>query len=184
MISAHRPLTFITTLAAVMTVTTGVMALPAVGQQRPDLRLTDAWDRSLSVPKSSGRPLLLVYEDKDSATQNKEFKDELAELAKGDRYRNAVTLLAVADVDGYDFWPISGRVKDAIKRESTKAKTTIYCDWDGAVRKATGVRRGTSSVVLYAADGKVLIAHEGPMSKADREKVFALLRALLPSTAA
>jgi hypothetical protein len=169
---------------AMMLTPVNALALPKAGDGRPALVLTDAWDRSLSVPVQTGKPLLLVYEDKDSATQNAAFKDELAQLAKGDRYKDSVGLLAVADVTGYDYWPVSGFVKDAIKSESQKAKTTIYCDWNGAVRRATGVRAGKSTVILYAPNGKVLLSYEGPMSKEDRAALFSALRSLVPDKSA
>ena len=151
-------------------------ALPAVGASRPDLRLVDAWDRTLALGATGTRPILVLYEDKESSAQNRALKDELGKLAKGDRYRSAIALLAIADVDGYDYWPIRGFVKDAIQEESVKWSTPIYCDWNGAVRSRIGLRRGTSSVILYGRDGRVRLAHEGAMPEAVRKTLISLLR--------
>ena len=90
-------------------------ALPGVGATRPELRLIDGWDRMLVVDRTANKPILVVYEDKDSATQNQPLKDELARIARGDRYKEAIALIAVADVEGYAYWPIRGFVKDAIQ---------------------------------------------------------------------
>jgi hypothetical protein len=150
--------------------------LPALGTPRPELRLVDAWERVLDVRIVGSRPLLVIYEDKDSAALNATFKSELSELAKGDRYRTRIVLAAVADVGGYDYWPVRGFVKDAIQGESRKAGTPIYCDWNGAVRRALGVNAGTSSILLYGRDGRVLFASEGAMSGAMRAALIAMLR--------
>ena len=72
------------------------------------------------------------------------MKEELGKLAKGDRYKTAIALLAVADVEGYDYWPVRGFVKSAIRKESRKFGTTIYCDWDGSFRSALGLRNEPS----------------------------------------
>ncbi len=151
-------------------------ALPKLGAPKPELRLVDAWDRTLDTARLSGRPVLVVHEDKDSSKQNQAFKDDLAALARGNRYVRRIALVAIADVEGYDYWPVRGFVKDAIKSESAKVNTVIYCDWNGDVRRALGLRRGVSNVVLYGAEGTVLFAHEGALSTDQRRRVIELLR--------
>jgi len=157
-------------------------AAPREGTSRQTVTLVDAWDRQLVVAHTGTKPILVVYEDKNSAEQNIVLKRELAQLAKGGAYRTAVTLLAIADVGGYDYWPVRGFVKDAIQSESKKFDTTIYCDWDGSVRRTLGVRGGVSSVVLYSRDGKVLFAREGTLSQEERTTLFGLLRTQLATS--
>jgi predicted transcriptional regulator len=152
-------------------------ALPLVGALRPEVQLTDAWDRSIQLSKYRGMPVLVVYEDKGSARQNEALKSELSVLAKGDRYRTLIALVAVADVTGYDYWPIRGFVRSAIRSESQKQGTVIYCDWDGRVRTALGLERGMSNIVLYGRDGTVLYARAGAMSGDERRTFLALLKA-------
>lgn len=163
-------------LAAVMSTRT-TLALPPPGADRPALRLRDAWERSLELSRLGGEPVLVVYEDKDSSGQNDAFKAELATLARGDRYKASVALVAVADVQGYDYWPVRGFVKEAIRNQSRKFGTPIYCDWDGAAQRSFGLRRGVSNVILYGREGKVLFSHEGPMSASERHQAIELLRA-------
>ena len=152
-------------------------ALVQAGAVRPAAQVPDADDRVLDLRAINGKPTLILYEDKDSAKVNAEFKSELARLAKGDRYKNAVALVPVADLQSFDYWPVKGFVRDAIRSESKKAGATIYCDWDGAFQRAGGFRRGTSSVVLIGSDGRVRFSGEGQLSKEDRERVIALLKA-------
>jgi hypothetical protein len=154
-------------------------ALPPVGDALPWASVEDADGHRVSLAGVAGKPILVVYEDRDSAAQNQALKDELAKLAHGDAYRGAVALVPVADVSAYDFWPARGIVKDAIRDESRKAGTTIYCDWTGRFRSALGLSPKVSNVVLAGRDGKVLFARAGALSNDERARVIRLLRAEL-----
>ena len=150
---------------------------PTVGQARPaDLFLRDAWDKTTELRSLDGQPLLLVYEDKDSAQQNDVLKRELGRLAAGDAYRGRVALVAVADVSQYDYWPARTFVKSAIRGESKKAGTPIYCDWNGTIRTAFNLRRGASNVVLYDRAGRAAFAWSGPMPADKRHELIERLR--------
>ncbi|WP_437928428.1 YtfJ family protein [Sorangium sp. So ce291] len=152
------------------------LALPSEGDRAPNARLEDADGRELQMKALRGRPILIVYEDKDSATQNQAFKDALGKLAKGDRYRRSIALAAIADVSSYDYWPVKGFVKDAIREESRKVGATIYCDWDGTFREAYRIRRGISNVILVGKNGQVLFAAEGKLKPEAQGRVLDLLR--------
>lgn len=152
------------------------LALPTEGDAAPNARLEDADGRALELKAWKGKPILIVYEDKDSATQNQPLKDALSKLAKGDRYKSAVALAAVADVSAYDFWPVKGFVKDSIREESRKQGTTIYCDWSGTFRGAYRLKAGVSSIVLVGRDGHVLFAAEGAVSAGERKRLLDLLK--------
>jgi len=152
-------------------------ALPTEGDAAPNARIEDADGRAQELKVFKGKPVLIVYEDKDSAGQNQALKDALSKLAKGDRYKAAVALAAVADVSAYDYWPVKGFVKDAIREESRKQGTTIYCDWSGAFRGAYRLRSGVSSIVLVGRDGHVLFAAEGAVSADQRQRLVTLLKA-------
>jgi hypothetical protein len=154
-------------------------ALPKPGARGAAARIHDANDRALEVGRTPGRPTLLVYEDKESSPLNGELKAELSRLARGERYRSAVTLVPVADVREYDYWPVRGFVRDAIRDESRKVGTPIYCDWNGAFGRAFGIQHGTSTVILLGKDNTVLFAYEGKLPKSATEHLLGLLRAEL-----
>lgn len=162
---------------AVLTVQRAALALPAEGEKAPNASVEDADGRALEMKSLRGKPILIMYEDKDSSAQNQALKDELSKLAKGDRYKSAIALAAVADVSAYNFWPVKGFVKDAIREESQKFGTTIYCDWDASFRKKYRMREGVSSVVLVGRDGLVLFAADGALSAEKRAQLLKLLRA-------
>lgn len=153
-----------------------VGALPKEGESAPDWKIEDADGRVLETKATRGKPTLIVYEDKDSAKQNKELKTELAKLAKGDKYKSKIALAAVADVSSYDFWPVKGFVKDAIREESVKAGTPIYCDWSGKFRTTFGMKASESNVVLVGKSGKILFAAHGALTAESRAKLLELLR--------
>ncbi|WP_437327418.1 YtfJ family protein [Sorangium sp. So ce381] len=152
------------------------LALPSEGDRAPNARVEDADGRELQLKALQGKPILIVYEDKDSKSQNQALKDALAKLAKGDRYRRGIAVAAIADVSSYDFWPARGFVKDAIREESRKVGGTIYCDWDGSFRTAYKLRRGVSNVVVVGKNGHVLFAAEGALKPESQSKVLDLLR--------
>ena len=133
------------------------LALPKVGDDAPSGKLEDANGKTLETKSFKGKPVLIVYEDRDTATQNEKLKQELSVLAKGDKYKSKVALAAVADVSAYDFWPASFFVKDAIRKESKKQGTTIYCDWNASFRRAFKLSAGKSSVVLIGKDRKSVV---------------------------
>ncbi|MFO0757134.1 MAG: hypothetical protein U0359_11630 [Byssovorax sp.] len=151
-------------------------ALIQEGERAPSAQVPDVDGKLFDLRAARGKPVLIVYEDRDSANQNAALKSDLGKLAKGDAYRSKVALAAVADVSSYDFWPARGFVIDAIREESKKQGTTIYCDWSGSFRKALKLRRGVSSVILFSRDGETLFATEGPVSKEGREKLIRLLK--------
>lgn len=160
---------------ALIPTSTYTFALVKEGASAPNAKVEDADGKVLQMQTLKGKPILIVYEDRDSSKQNQALKDDLAKLAAGDKYKTTIALAAIADVSSYDWWPAKGFVKDAIKEESKKQKTTIYCDWDGGFRKAYGIKRGVSNIILVGRDGKVLFAVEGAMSADSRKRLVSLL---------
>ncbi len=152
-------------------------ALPPVGSSpTTTTTLEDADGRALDARAAAGRPMLVVYEDRDTSQQNAPLKRDLKALAGETPRFAALFMLPVADVSDYDYWPAKGFVRSAIRDESTRAGLSIYCDWDGGFRGALQLRRKTSSVVLIGKDGRVLFAAEGSLSADARKRVVALVR--------
>jgi hypothetical protein len=163
--------------AAALVAAADARAAIAEGLEAPNARLEDADGRVSDLKALRGKPILIVYEDRDSAKQNEALKRELGALARGDRYRARVALAAVADVSAWDFWPAKGFVRDAIRDESRRQGTTIYCDWTGAFRAAFHLRKGVSNVVLVGKDGRVAFSAEGTVPAEQRQRLVAMLRA-------
>jgi Bacterial protein of unknown function (YtfJ_HI0045) len=152
-------------------------ALPAVGGVRPQAVVVDANGGRLDLRGINGKPTLVVYESQGAQSQNVALKDELSKLAKGEKYRNAIALIPVADVESYDYWPARGFVKSSIRSESRKMNATIYCDWDGSFRRTAGFRRDYSTIMLIGADGRVAWVYEGTVPAEERAKLIGMLKA-------
>ncbi len=164
------------TVSAVVSATVVAEAAPRVGAEAADARATSIDGRVFSTAAVKGRALVIVYEDKDSATLNAAVKRDLAALMKDDTTRAAVVVAAVADVSEYDSWPAKGFVKDAIREEEKKSGTTIWCDWDASFRKALALGKGTSNVVVIGRDGKVKFAVQGALSKEQRGDLATIVK--------
>src|SRR4051812_15730046 len=72
-------------------------ALLKEGADAPNARVEDADGKVLRIQTLKGKPVLIVYEDRDSAKQNQTLKDDLSKLATGDKYKSAIALAAIAD---------------------------------------------------------------------------------------
>jgi hypothetical protein len=167
-------------LVAIALVTTGAArpaeAAPRVGVEPTDARAVDVDDRVFSIASAKGRPLVIVYEDRDSAKVNAATKRDLGELMKDGAIKGSLVVAAVADVSEYDSWPAKGFVKDAIREQSKKTGTTIWCDWSGGFRKALELRKGTSNVLVIGRDGRVKLAVEGALTEEQRRELSAIVR--------
>lgn len=160
------------------------MALPAEalallppGARAPEARVEDPDGKGLSMSALRGRPTLVLYEDRGSAKQNAALKRELAALARNPRYRRAFAVAAVADVSAYSDWLLRGFAESAVRKRSREAGLTIYCDWDGSFRRAFGIRRGASNVLLIGANGRVLFAAAGTLRAEQLKALRKLVRA-------
>jgi hypothetical protein len=142
----------------------------------PASGLEDAWGHRVDARALDARPVLVVYEDRASSSENEEFKRELSGAARGGVFASKIALLAVADVESYDFWPARPLVADAIKQLSRRFGTDIYCDWDGSFRAALGLHRGSSNVLVIDRSGRVTFAHAGRMTVVDRSAALDALR--------
>lgn len=169
--------------AAVMLTSFAVHAVPSPGAPLPAAHVVDSEDNRFELASVRGRPILVVYEDKDSAHVNDAFKAELGRLARTGNYRNTIALVPVADVRSYDYWPVRGFVKDAIRDETKKQGTRIYCDWNGQFSRALSLQPGTSSIVLFGRSGRVLFSKAGRLSTAEIQRLIELLRAEAQTTA-
>jgi hypothetical protein len=155
----------------------GARALPAPGANAPNATVADADGRIVALGALRGRPVLVFYESKDSLPQNRPLVDELAQRrARGEEpYRSKLAVVPVADVTSYDYWPIRGFVKSAIRRHARAANIDIFCDFSGDFGRALGVARGQSNVMLLGPDGTVMFSAQGPLDAERRGKLLELL---------
>jgi hypothetical protein len=152
------------------------LAVPKEGDTAANARIEDAEGRGFELKTLKGKPFVIVYDDKTSAPTSDAFRREFLKLAKSEPYRSALGVVIVADVSPYDYWPAKGIVKDAVRDETRKQGTTIYCDWTTGLRTAYRFRSGVSNVVLVGGDGRVAFASEGVPGSAAQKRFYEALR--------
>lgn len=151
------------------------LALPAVGQSARRVVVEDPDGRVMDLAYPREKATLILYEDRKSATQNQALKDELHRLAETKAEAKQIQFVAIADTSDYRGWPLRGFAERAVRKKSAEVGQIIYCDWDAKFRKAYGLRRGVSSVLLVGKDGRVEYAAEGKLDAPARSKLLALL---------
>lgn len=165
--------------AAALLVTVDALALPLPGGRISHAQVEDPDGKTLDLASLRGWPTLVLYEDKNTAQENEELRDQLAAMAEHNPRSRSLAVVPVVDLAAYDFWPARGFARGAVKDESRKSGVHIYCDWKGGFRQAMSLRRGTSSTVVIGRDGTVLFAREGKLSPSDRAALINLLVAQL-----
>ena len=68
-----------------------------------------------------------------------------------------VNVVAVADVRGLGWWPVSGFVRDAVVQQGKRDGTNILFDWTGSWGNAMGLPAGGCSVVIT--DGRSVVTN-------------------------
>jgi hypothetical protein len=151
-----------------------LLALIAAGAVAPRVELVDqaGGRRVFPDPKQA---LLVIYEDQEGGKQNLDEKQLLSRLNADPENRKKVDVVGIADVEKWDFWPARKYVLADIQKQAAIGKTTIYIDWKGALRRAWGLARHQSNLVLVLPDGTVRFSHSGPLTPAAWQTLQALL---------
>lgn len=149
-----------------------------------DAKLSDLQDRSASLRgyldrSGADAPVVVVlHHDRKSAEQNAQFKAELGRLSA--QRLPQLRVVALADVDGYNFWPAKGFVKAALRPLQGQG-ATVLVDWKGDVRKQYGLKSGQSAVFVLAPSGELQTLVRGTLSDDEAKSLLQTIRALLPS---
>ena len=127
-----------------------------------------------------GKPTVLFYEDRFSSKLNQTLKDGLfkrgVELGLIDR----VSVVAVANLEGLDWFPARGFALAAVRDAEQKAGIPVYVDWSGVLARAPWrLPAKSASVVVLDERGQVTWEASGALGPAQREEVFDELLKLL-----
>ena len=148
-----------------------------------DARLVDLEDRAAPLrsyvdkPAGTAQVLVVLHQDRKSADENQAFKTELGRLSAG--HPAHMRVVALADVDGYAFWPAKGYVKDALRPLATDG-AVVLCDWRGAVRKSYGLKAGQSAVFVLSPSGELVTLSRGKLTPDESKALLRGIRELLP----
>jgi hypothetical protein len=151
-------------------------AVPPAEVQRFEATLVDSRDVPVRLSIYRGRPLILFYEDRASADQNAGLKRALRERPEARRFGGTATVLGVADVAAYDFWPARDFVVSAIRDVERRDKVQVLLDWKKALREPPwNLPEKTSSVVLLDAQGHWVHAWSGAVEGLEEDHFFEVL---------
>jgi hypothetical protein len=151
--------------------------LPLIGTVTPAVQLQHVDGKSEPLQPQTGLPTLIFYESRDSKQQNQELKRKLKRLVDsvGGDYRGHLQLFPIANLEGLDFWPVRNFAQNAVRSESRRIGTEIYCDWNGELREKLQLKPNLSSVILLDRRGKVIFAAEGVLGPSEQKRLLDLL---------
>ena len=152
-------------------------SLPATAALPTGVTLEGTSGKTRTLSDYAGKVVVLIYEDRDSATQNTELKRELAARAQTSPKAKQVRLLPVADLHAYDFWPARGFARKAVVDAAGKAGVEILMDWQGSAARVLRLVPRQSQVLLFDAGGSLVFRGAGALTTDERSKFFAALDA-------
>jgi hypothetical protein len=140
---------------------------------------TSAGD-AVRLSRWRGKPVILFYEDKDSTTLNAPLKEALFARGKERGLLESAWVVAVANLQKFDFFPARQIALSYVRDEEKKAGVPILVDLDGTLGQAPwGLPTKTSNVLLLDADGALVFQHSGRMKPEEQERFFAALGQLV-----
>ncbi len=136
--------------------------------------------RTIRLATLWGKPTVLFYEDRDSTQVNQHVKDALTARGQQTGLAKAVSVVAVANVQSFNFFPARNFVLAAVRVIEKRFNLPVYLDFQGSLTLApVGFPAKGSTVVVLDAAG--LSRHEwrGALTKADLDQLFSTLEALI-----
>lgn len=155
----------------------------AAGGQPMDARVSNTKGQSAWLAQMWGKPTVMFYEDKDGAFQNQVLKDGLFKKGKEKGLLDSVSVIAIANVRGYDWFPAKNFVVSAVKEAEKTSGIPVFLDWTGVMSNKPWSLSATGSTVLVVdpTGEKVLFSKAGKLSPEEVDQVFALLASLVMS---
>ena len=163
---------------ALLAMGSSVAVEPNTGSMDATLRGSNGKEVALS--RWRGKPVILFYEDRHSTTLNSSFKEALFARGKEQGLLNEAWVVAVANLESYDFFPARGIALSHVRDEEKKWGIPILVDLKGTLGATPwNLPKKTSSVLLLDGSGKVVFRYSGRMKEEDMEAFFKALGTLL-----
>jgi len=159
--------------------TSGAYAhVPGASPLEATLHGSDGAQAPLS--KWRGKPVILFYEDKDSTQLNEALKEELFARGKQHGLLEAAWVVAVANLEKFNFFPARQFALSAVRDQEKKVGVPILVDLNGTLGGPPwGLPKKTSTVMLMDATGAVVYSYSGRLEEAERKTFFDTLSRLL-----
>ena len=145
-----------------------------------DARVTTSSGAKAQLATQWGKPTVLFYEDRFSTSLNQTLKESLFKRGVELGLIGQVSVVAVANLEGLDWFPARGFALAAVRKAEKEARIPVYVDWSGELARAPWrLPAKTASVVVLDAAGQVTWQASGALDSTQREQVFTELQKLL-----
>lgn len=181
--------TLVTALALGLSLPAGAVprgAQPAASSEAPceaaprDATLRGSDGEAVRLSNWWGKPVILFYEDRHSLQVNQPLKDALFARGRSAGLLKAASLVAVANLQSFNFFPARGIALSYVRDAEKKSGIPILVDLDGTLAEGEWrLPTKTSSVLLLDRFGTEVFRASGPLSAPERERFFSVLGGLL-----
>lgn len=155
-------------------------ALARAADQPIDGKIQTTNGNAVSLRALWGKPAVLFYEDKDATALNQVLKDELFKQGKEHDLLKSVTVVAVANLKGFNWFPARNFARDAVADTEKKVGIPVYVDFDATLQAAPLSLPATGAVVLVVdRKGNEVLRKKGKLDQKGIEEVLTKLKALL-----
>lgn len=169
-------------LAGALTVTLAMSGVSAhVPRASPlDASLRNSKGVHTPLARWRGKPVVFFYEDKNSTELNLPLKEELFERGQQHGLLEAAWVLAVANLEKFNFFPARQIALSYVRDEEKRAGVPILVDLEGTLGGPPWeLPTKTSTVLLMDATGTVVYSYSGRMGEAERATFFTALSKLV-----
>ncbi|HVG57735.1 MAG TPA: hypothetical protein VNA24_04225 [Hyalangium sp.] len=169
-------------LAGTLTITLATSGVSAHEPRATPLDATLHSSDGVEAPLSKwrGKPVILFYEDKDSTKLNLVLKEQLFERGKQHGLLEAAWVVAVANLEKFNFFPARQIALSYVKDEEKKVGVPILVDLEGTLGGLPWkLPKKTSTVMLMDATGAVVYSYSGRLDEAERKNFFTVLSKLI-----
>lgn len=148
--------------------------------QRLDAEVTTSAGEKTRLKRYYGKPVLLFYEDPNSVKTNRAAKEALARLSLKWRLKEKVDVVAVANLQGWNWQPAIFFALKTVRGEEKKAAIPVLVDFRGSMQKAPwNLSARRSTILVLGPDGRVLFQSMGKLDARKFDELTGLLERLL-----
>lgn len=145
-----------------------------------DVRLERTDGGSADLATYRGKPAVLFYEDRASTSLNQSVKDAVYARARRDGLETAAHVIAVANIQAYDFFPARTFATTFIRQLEKQIGIPILLDVRGVLTSPPWNLPGdTGSVLLLDANGMIVWKRSGALTAEDTQHLLAKLEELV-----
>jgi hypothetical protein len=136
--------------------------------------------QTLALASLWGKPTVFFYEDRESVLINLKAKQGLATRATERGWGSKLTVIAVANVSGWNWFPAKNFVRAAVRDAEKQAHVPVYLDFLGSFTRAPWrLSPNGSTVMLFDASGVPVQRWTGVLTAAQLDELCSGLEAMI-----